>query len=284
MIPTSPSNNVYGVRVAHNPTSDTFDVARYDDSLCKVNPLYYHRIYHSAGTNASNVKMYYQEGTDGYWSDIAHWNTPEWHYTTKATASTASGFSTVEIKNWNNYSPSPFALAAKTFYVDAGEDKYIYEGEVTTLMPYISINNPNGINWTPDAYLDNPNIKTPKASPPKDTTYTLAVTNKSGCIVKDSVRVLLQPDVLLVPTGFSPNGDGNNDKLYPLNKNIEKVRFQVYNRWGEQVFLTEQVGEGWDGTYKGVLQDIGTFVWQAEYKMIKGTKVLSATGNTTLIK
>ena len=82
--------------------ADTYDVNKLDDTLCKVNPLYYHRLYHSQGANATAIKMYF-DGSDGSWTDMAHWNGGNWSYMGVPLLGTAPGFSTIEIKNWSNF-------------------------------------------------------------------------------------------------------------------------------------------------------------------------------------
>ena len=77
--------------------------------------------------------------------------------------------------------------------------------------------------------------------------------------------------VLLLPTGFSPNGDGVND-LFGIIKylNIEKLnRFDIYDRWGEKVFTTQDINAKWDGTYNGEKLPIGAFVWYVNAKTNK---------------
>jgi gliding motility-associated-like protein len=68
-----------------------------------------------------------------------------------------------------------------------------------------------------------------------------------------------------VPKGFSPNGDGKNDVLYPRVVGIKALRyFKIYNRWGQLVFQTDQINAGWDGVYRGAKQPSETYVWSAE--------------------
>jgi gliding motility-associated-like protein len=57
-----------------------------------------------------------------------------------------------------------------------------------------------------------------------------------------------------VANAFSPNGDGRNDKIYVRGFGIAKMTWSIYNRWGTLVYIGTNQAEGWDGTYKGVLQ------------------------------
>lgn len=286
MTPAATSYNIYGVRVAHDPTGDTYDVDKLDDTLCRVNPLFYHRLYHSQGSNPSKIKMYYDQSGDGYWTQMAHWNNGIWNYMGTPTTGSGYGFSAIEIPNWSNFTPHPFALGSKKFYLHAGADQDVYSGQTVSLNPTISLSTIDlaDVQWSPSTFLDFDNIKDPKASPTETTEYVVTVTDRSGCVMKDSLKLILLPDLLLIPTAFSPNKDGLNDIFRPLNKNLTKIAFQIFDRWGEKVYETNELGEGWDGTFKGVRQDMGVYVWRIEYQLQDGSKSFSASGNVTLVK
>ena len=86
-----------------------------------------------------------------------------------------------------------------------------------------------------------------------------------------------------VPTAFTPNGNNVNDRLRPLG-NIGRIDyFRVYNRWGAIVFLTNIIGDGWDGRYKGVLQASDTYTWVLVGQMLDGQPI-KLSGKTLLIQ
>ncbi|MCS6819106.1 MAG: PKD domain-containing protein, partial [Chitinophagales bacterium] len=93
----------------------------------------------------------------------------------------------------------------------------------------------------------------------------VTVTNEFGCKSTDSaqIRVLpCDPDFIFVPTVFTPNGDGLNDKLFVRGKSLKKLTtFVVSNRWGNVVFETDNIKEGWDGTFRGQLCSSDVYVW-----------------------
>ncbi|RYZ54265.1 MAG: PKD domain-containing protein [Sphingobacteriales bacterium] len=116
--------------------------------------------------------------------------------------------------------------------------------------------------------------------------YTVCLQAKSisGCV--DTVcRVLeaLVAPAIGVPTAFSPNGDGENDVLYVRGAAIKTLNFKVYNRFGELVFQTDDKAIGWDGTYKGKLQEMEAYAWVLNATFINGTSA-SQTGNVTLLR
>lgn len=86
------------------------------------------------------------------------------------------------------------------------------------------------------------------------TWFTLNYTDENGCINEDSIFINILEPMWDIPDLFSPNNDGLNDVYQVVtngNPNFTLVRFQVFNRWGELVFETKDINEGWDGTYKG---------------------------------
>lgn len=107
------------------------------------------------------------------------------------------------------------------------------------------------------------------AAPVLTANYTqwikVTVTNEFGCKAIDSayIKVLpCQPDFVFVPTVFTPNGDGLNDKLFVRGKALKKLTtFIVTNRWGNVVFSTNNIKEGWDGTFRGQLCPTDAYVW-----------------------
>jgi gliding motility-associated-like protein len=287
MTPASATANTYGVRLADNPTDDTYNVAKFDDTLCSVNPHFYHRLYHSVGGNAVAVKMYFDAAADGGWTDMAHWDAPlsaRWNYMGPSVAGSGYGFSSVEIPDWSNFTPNPFALASKRFYVNAGPDQTLYPNQTVTLNATISTVDIDSIQWTPDLYLSSSTIADPAATPAQTTEYIITVVNNLGCRISDSVTLTILPDVLLIPTAFSPNNDGHNDVFRPLNKNLKQLAFQVYDRWGQKIYETDVIGDGWDGTYRNMKQDLGVYVWQAQYKLDGIDKTFTESGNVTLVR
>jgi len=69
-----------------------------------------------------------------------------------------------------------------------------------------------------------------------------------------------------IPTAFSPNGDGLNDTFGVLAKGLEYFELTVYNRWGEVVFYSDQIGARWDGNYKGKAAPVGAYGYEVVAK------------------
>ncbi|MES2284987.1 MAG: gliding motility-associated C-terminal domain-containing protein [Bacteroidota bacterium] len=90
---------------------------------------------------------------------------------------------------------------------------------------------------------------------------------------------------LTTPNAFSPNNDGRSDLfiLQGWEKCITSFYFAIFNRWGEKVFETENIAEGWDGTYKGKPLDPAVFVYYIKAKDLTGEEV-NKKGNISLIR
>jgi gliding motility-associated-like protein len=89
---------------------------------------------------------------------------------------------------------------------------------------------------------------------------------------------------VFIPTGFSPNGDGQNDVLQLfVGNDVAEISFQLFNRWGEMVFETNSPSVMWDGYYKGTLLNSGVFVYQIDIRFANGSREKRA-GNITLVR
>jgi len=116
--------------------------------------------------------------------------------------------------------------------------------------------------------------------------YTLTITDSNECfenIVEFNVEVL-KKYTIDVPTAFTPNGDGTNDVIFVRGWGLkELVSFKIYNRWGEMIFESNNLNIGWDGTYKGRIQEVETYVYYVE-ALTYEDRVLTKKGNINLIK
>lgn len=130
----------------------------------------------------------------------------------------------------------------------------------------------------------------PWSVPENPVTYHALAIDENGCEAEASINILLQKErTVLVPTGFSPNQDSNNDLLLVHGQRGTVVKtFRVFDRWGELLyealeFPVNDAGIGWDGTFKGTEMPAGVYVWYAEVQFIDGMED-SYKGNTTLIR
>lgn len=138
--------------------------------------------------------------------------------------------------------------------------------------------------WTPEDDLDCPTCLDVIATPLLSTTYYPSLIGMNGCIGRDTVIVLVKfKEVVEVPSAFSPNGDGINDFSRVLGVGITKIDFKIYNRYGQMVFSTTDLNEGWDGTMNGEVLNQGVFVYTLSFELIDGS-IGEKSGNITLVK
>src|SRR5258705_11064585 len=144
--------------------------------------------------------------------------------------------------------------------------------------------------WTPPVGLNNYTIYNPVFNYNAQTEYTITVASSAGCQAVDTLLVKMfveAPPInedIFVPKAWSPNKDGHNDKLYPLTVNIREIKyFRIFNRWGQLVFETNVIGQGWDGIFKGRPQLMDTYTWTAEAIGVSG-RIIKRAGNSVLIR
>ncbi|MCC7223598.1 MAG: gliding motility-associated C-terminal domain-containing protein [Chitinophagales bacterium] len=88
----------------------------------------------------------------------------------------------------------------------------------------------------------------------------------------------------LIPNAFSPNHDGVNDELRVIGLGISTMNLKIFNRWGQIVFSSDTQNVGWDGTYKGRMQEIGVYVYVLTYTTADQPNVSQQKkGNITLL-
>lgn len=141
--------------------------------------------------------------------------------------------------------------------------------------------------WTPSTGLNATNTASVRATP-QDTTIYKVVVSKKGCKEEKTIRINVdnvncgEPNIF-VPNAFTPNNDGNNDVLKVRGRWISKLQFVVYNRWGQEMFTTTDLNNGWNGVFKGneVAPDVYNYFLQVT---CLDNKTFMKRGNTTLIK
>jgi gliding motility-associated-like protein len=122
----------------------------------------------------------------------------------------------------------------------------------------------------------------------KETHYTVGLSAHSpiGCTeTTTKTLIVLSSCYIAVPSAFTPNNDGKNDYLYPLNAlKADNLDFRVFNRWGQLVFHSNDWQKKWDGTLNGTPQATGTYVWLLRFTHHDTGKKVEMKGTSTLIR
>ncbi|UPK67931.1 CshA/CshB family fibrillar adhesin-related protein [Chitinophaga filiformis] len=150
-------------------------------------------------------------------------------------------------------------------------------GDIDCAHPEVLLEASGGVyyNWQPANGMANNLVANPVVSPVKTATYEVTVMDEHGCTQVETVTVNV--DIALaftrspIPTAFTPNGDGKNDcfglKFWGETNTFE---FSIYNRVGNLVFNTRYPGDCWDGTFKGMEQPAGSYIYMIKAKTICG--------------
>ena len=137
----------------------------------------------------------------------------------------------------------------------------IFIGESAQLFVHAGVG--SAYEWTPTDYLSDRNIYNPVATPDSSITYMVRITTEGGCIYYDTTIVKVVYETLVMfPNAFTPNHDGMNDKFgYVVRGPFDLKAFQIFDRWGNTIFSSSVLNEGWDGKVSGKDEELGTYVY-----------------------
>jgi gliding motility-associated-like protein len=117
-------------------------------------------------------------------------------------------------------------------------------------------------------------------------TYAIAlvVKNTLGCVDTAVKSIRVEPDFnLYIPNTFTPNEDDRNETFHAKGTGIKTFKLNIFNRWGEQVFESNDITKGWDGSFKGEPCKSDVYVWTLRATDING-KPKELNGHVTLYK
>jgi gliding motility-associated-like protein len=163
--------------------------------------------------------------------------------------------------------------------VNAGPDRTLLSGRSIQLMAVASSTSNYQVEWTPPVFLSDATLLNPIASPPASQLYTLKVTSNQNCSNTDQVMINVI-EKLYIPTAFTPNGDGKNDRwTIPFLDLTAGTTVQVFDRFGNLIYNSTGGFVNWDGTHKGQRLSAGVFVF-----VIKHSDGYVQKGHLTLIR
>lgn len=157
----------------------------------------------------------------------------------------------------------------------------LYPGESFHIQP---LSNCTMFSWFPTTGLSNASIIDPVINLGSSTVYTLTGTTTDGCATTSMVHVDQKSESIFnVPNVFTP-GSGVNNTFRLLKRGMGTLMyFRIYNRWGNIVFETKNVDEGWDGAYQGAPQPLGVYIYEIRAVSATGA-IWNKTGNVTLVR
>ncbi len=148
----------------------------------------------------------------------------------------------------------------------------IYLGDEITLM--VGSSNASSYVWSPGSYLSCDQCDVTIARPDKSITYTATISDNCYVNTERFIVYVIDPYTIAVPDVFTPNGDGMNDIIYVRGQGIgELIEFKIFNRWGNLVYSSNNIDEGWDGYYKGKLQNTDIYTYSIKIRTERGREV-----------
>ena len=148
---------------------------------------------------------------------------------------------------------------------------------------------PATFNWQPIDIVSNSTIANPTASPLSSTWFVVTATaTETQCVAIDSVLVTVNElecskKYVFIPNAFTPNNDGVNDIFIPRSTILKSMRLIVFDRWGNQVFESNDLNVGWDGVYKNKLELEDSYGYYFVGECSQGGKIIIK-GNVTLMR
>ncbi|WP_170110234.1 T9SS type B sorting domain-containing protein [Flavilitoribacter nigricans] len=188
---------------------------------------------------------------------------------------------------------TPVELAVK-LTTDLGADQAsVTLGDSVNLTALINIPMEQiaTINWLPNPGSGPGGSLSQMIYPLITSSYGVEITDVNGCKVSDRLLIVVNKYTnTFAPTAFSPNEDGNNDIFYLQSDHTvqQVIQFQVYNRWGKQVFANQNFapndpGAGWDGNTRSLAQPTGVYIYWAELELASGERV-QISGDVALLR
>lgn len=167
-------------------------------------------------------------------------------------------------------------------YSDAGEDGYLNPGVVAELSA--DVNPGTTVMWSPPEGLSCTDCPNPIANPEETTVYYMTATDELGCTSEDSLTVYSYPTIY-VPNAFTPGGNDKNPIFYAYGRGIADFNMTIYSRWGQVIFLSDNIDEGWDGTMNGSDVQTGVYIWTIQYTTdVDPITVHEDIGHVTLLR
>jgi len=111
----------------------------------------------------------------------------------------------------------------------------------------------------------------------------LSIAN-DGCLDSTSQKIVVNScDNIFIPNSFTPNGDGHNDQLKVFGSNIKEMKMMIFNQWGQKIFETTNMNNGWDGTLGGKPQPSGVYMFVCRITLNSG-EIIDKKGSINLVR
>jgi gliding motility-associated-like protein len=172
-----------------------------------------------------------------------------------------------------NLFPNPFIQTVPDIYAVYGDVIQLGASTSTPASQYL---------WSPPTWLSCTDCSSPTTNVTQDITFMVSYTDINGCSATDGVNVYFIP-LLYIPNTFTPDDDEFNTVFQLVGSNIESFELLIFDRWGELIYTITDFNDFWDGTYKGLKCQDGTYVWAIRFNDFQGRKY-ERTGHVNLLR
>ncbi|MEN8958612.1 MAG: gliding motility-associated C-terminal domain-containing protein, partial [Flavobacteriales bacterium] len=156
-------------------------------------------------------------------------------------------------------------------FLNAGPDQVLVYGSSTYLNAVHSF---GSFSWDAHYSLSCDTCPYTKVKPELATDYIANLIDTFGCKITDTVRILMDGSIY-IPNSFTPNRDFKNEYFVISARDLIEFKIEIFNRWGELIYESEDIEKSWDGTYKGNDVPTGTYIWKLTYmdaRLLRTTK------------
>lgn len=230
-------------------------------------------------TNATNYTWYFSDGTSSTSVNPIHVFSTPGFFTVSLSASNGSCSDSISKSNFVIVYPQSIASI------------FAYPSSASELEPIIpftnqSVNASNCIVYfgDGDSLLSCVNSFEHSYMSSGNYIVTLITETENGCNDTSRTEVSIVPETTIyVPNAFTPNDDGLNDVFFVKGLNIKEFQLFIFNRWGEEVFSSNEIDTGWNGTVNGKLVQQDTYVYKIKAKDYSSKKI-NLSGQINLIR
>lgn len=194
---------------------------------------------------------------------------------------------TVLCKDTSVYKISPIVVYPKpeAVFLVTPKETSIFEPEINVKSHFSNENQESSVFFFGDGASASASQTQHAYNAYGNYTITQIVTNSFGCMDTSYETVKILPEFRFwIPNSFSPDNNGRNDVFMPITFGLTNYSFEIFSRWGQLIFKTNNVEEGWNGTYKNTESPQGIYVWKASYRNPVTDQYEQKAGHVTLLR